>query len=154
MAPVSLILWLQGLVMLGMFSVFLGWRPQGNILWLAAGMALMVLAVQSMATLILSLVANKVRALSLCAAYLAPAFAFMGMTFPRGDMNMLARWWGNLMPSTHYMELQVAVADHGASLHTLALPLAALLVFLLPLALAIPALPQRMIVDPAEEVPS
>lgn len=154
MAPISLILWLQGLIMLGMFSVFLGWRPQGSILWLVAGMALMVLAVQSMATLILSLVANKVRALSLCAAYLAPAFAFMGMTFPRGDMNMLARWWGNLMPSTHYMELQVAVADHGAPLQTLVLPLAALLVFLIPLALSIPALPQQMAIDPAEEVPS
>lgn len=154
MAPIALVFWLQGLLMLGLFHLFLGWTPEGNVLWLVAGMALMVLAVQSMATLILSLVADKIRALSLCAAYLAPAFAFMGITFPRGDMNMLARFWGNLMPSTHYIELQVAVADHGAKLDALLPPLAMLLVFLAPLALAIHALPQRLETDTAEQIGS
>ncbi|WP_167470028.1 ABC transporter permease [Vreelandella andesensis] len=150
--PISLLLWFQGLLMLGLYSYFLGWSPEDSIVWLAVGMALMVLAVQSMATLILSAVANKIRALSLCAAYLAPAFAFMGITFPRGDMNMLARVWGNLMPSTHYIELQVAVADHGAPLATLLPPLLILLLFLLPFPLAIHALPKQLTINPAEQV--
>lgn len=152
LTPISLLLWLQGVLMLGLYSYFLGWSPEDSLVWLVAGMALMVLAVQSMATLILSAVANKVRALSLCAAYLAPAFAFMGITFPRGDMNMLARVWGNLMPSTHYIELQVAVADHGAPLATLLPPLLILLLFLLPLPLAIHALPRQLNINPAEQV--
>ncbi len=150
--PISLLLWLQGLLSLGLFYYFLGWTPEGAVGWLIAGMALMVLAIQSMATLILALVANKVRALSLCAAYLAPAFAFMGITFPRGDMNMLARLWGNLMPSTHYIELQVAVADHAAPLATLLPPLLTLLLFLIPLPFAIRALPKQLTVDPTEQV--
>lgn len=150
--PISLLLWLQGLLALGLYHYFLGWVPDGAVAWLVAGMALMVLAIQSMAALILAVVANKVRALSLCAAYLAPAFAFMGITFPRGDMNGLARFWGNLMPSTHYIELQVAVADHGAPLATLLPSLCALALFLIPLPLAIHALPQRLAVDATEQV--
>ena len=152
LAPLFLLLWLQGLLMLALFHYWLGWQPAGNILWLIAGMAVMVLAVQSMATLILAILPNKVRALSICAAYLAPAFAFMGITFPRGDMNALAWAWGGLMPSTHYMQLQIAVADHGAGLTVLLPPLLALLLFLLVLPLAIHALPERMTINPAEQV--
>ncbi|PKM29192.1 MAG: hypothetical protein CVV07_11795 [Gammaproteobacteria bacterium HGW-Gammaproteobacteria-11] len=152
LAPLFLLLWLQGLVMLALFQFWLGWVPAGNVLWLVCGMALMVLAVQSMATLILALLPNTVRALSVCAAYLAPAFAFMGITFPRGDMNALAWVWGGLMPSTHYMELQVAVADHAAGLAVLLPPLLILLLFLLPLPLAIHSLPTRIIANPAEQV--
>ena len=152
LSPITLLLWVQGLVTLGMFTYFLGWSPVGSVAWLVIGMALTVVAIQSMAILILSAVANKVRALSLCAAYLAPAFAFMGITFPRGDMNMLARTWGNFMPSTHYIELQVAVADHGAPLATLLPPLLILLLFLLPLPLAIHALPKQLTINPAEQV--
>lgn len=152
LAPLSLVLWLQGLLMLAIFHYWLGWTPAGNVLWLVAGMALMVLAVQSMATLIFSLLPHKARALSICAAYLAPAFAFMGITFPRGDMNAAAWAWGGLMPSTHYMELQIAVADHGADLAVLLPPLLTLLVFLLPFPLAMHALPERITIDPAEQV--
>ena len=152
LAPIALVLWLQGVIMLGLFHYALGWSPEGSVIWLLAGMALMVLAVQAMATLILALVADKIRALSLCAAYLAPAFAFMGITFPRGDMNVLAWAWGGLMPSTHYMALQVAVADHGAPLTTLLPSLLALALFLLPLPLAIRALPERLQPASAEQV--
>lgn len=147
-----LVLWLQGLIMLVLFQSWLGWDPEGNVFWLMVGMALMVLAVQSMAILILAVLPNTVRALSICAAYLAPAFAFMGITFPRGDMNALAWTWGGLMPSTHYMELQVAVADHGAGLAVLLPPLFILLLFLLPLPLAIHSLPSRIIEDPVAQV--
>jgi ABC-2 type transport system permease protein len=152
LGPLFLVLWLQGLVMLALFQTWLGWLPEGNVLWLILGMALMVMAVQSMATLIMAVLPNKVRALSICAAYLAPAFAFMGITFPRGDMNALAWAWGGLMPSTHYMELQVAVADHGAGLAILWPPLLVRALFLLPLPLAIHSLPTRISVDPAEQV--
>ncbi|MCH8498178.1 MAG: ABC transporter permease [Marinobacter sp.] len=154
LSPIALTLWLQGVLMLAIFHYALGWSPAGHPLWLPAGLALMVLAVQSMATLILALVSDKVRALSLCAAYLAPAFAFMGITFPRGDMNTLAWAWGGLMPSTHYMALQVAVADHGAPAITLLPPLLMLALFLVPVPLAIRALPIKLASNPTEQVSS
>ena len=142
--PVTALLWLQGLLMLVMFQGGLDWRPAGNVLWLVLGLGLMLLAVQAMALMILALSAEPLRALSLCAAYLAPAFAFMGVTFPRGDMVTLARVWGDLMPSTHYLQLQVAVADHGAPWSVLWPPLLILLLFLLPLPLSARALPERL----------
>ena len=139
LAPISLLLWFQGLLMLWLFYHYLGWRPSGNVLWLFIGLALTVLSVQSMSVLIVALVKDRVKAMSVSAAYLAPAFAFMGITFPRGDMNAIAWAWGGLMPSTHYMKLQVDIADHGASLFAIFSSLSALLLFLLvlPFALAL-----------------
>lgn len=141
LAPVGLAFWLQGLLMLALFGLLLDWQPAGGLLWLWLGLALTVLAVQAMAVLIVALLPEPLHALSVCAAYLAPAFAFMGITFPRADMNTLAWWWGALMPSTHYMNLQVAVADHAAPFATLWPSLAALLLFLVPLPLSVRALP-------------
>lgn len=152
LAPICLVLWLQGIVMLGLFNLWLGWLPAGNLAWLLVGLGLTVVSVQTMAVLIIALVRDRVKAMSLCAAYLAPAFAFMGITFPRGDMNFIAWLWGGLMPSTHYMQLQVAVADHGASLSTIISPLLALLAFLLILPLAVKRLPTRLTPEVPEQV--
>ncbi len=143
--PLTLVYWVQGLLMLGLFRHFVGWVPAGSVLILVPALLFTVLAVQSIALMILALAPDTVRALSLCAAYLAPAFAFMGITFPRGDMPALAVFWGNLMPSTHYVQLQVAVGDHAAPWSALWPSLLVLLLFLLPLPLALRALPSRMV---------
>lgn len=142
--PLTLVYWAQGLLMLWMFRQFVGWVPAGPVVILVPALLCTVLAVQSIALMILALAPDTVRALSLCAAYLAPAFAFMGITFPRGDMPALAVFWGNLMPSTHYVQLQVAVGDHAAPWSVLWPSLLALLLFLLPLPLVWRALPARM----------
>lgn len=135
--PIGLISWGQGLLMLAMFHWLIGWTVAGSPLVLVVALGLMVLAIQSMALLIIALIPDPVRALSICAAYLAPAFAFMGVSFPRADMSSIANLWSNLMPSTHYIELQIAVADHGAPWSALWPSLLALLAFLLPLPLAL-----------------
>lgn len=135
--PISLLLIIQALLMLWAFHQLLGWRSQGHWGWLVLGLVLMQAAVQSLAVAIMGKVQDVVRALSLCAAYLAPAFAFMGVTFPRADMNGLARFWGNLMPSTHYMKVQIPVADQGAGLAVVAPALLALALFLLVLPLGV-----------------
>ncbi|HET8801137.1 MAG TPA: ABC transporter permease [Marinobacter sp.] len=154
LAPISLLLWFQGLLMLWLFYHYLGWRPSGNVLWLFIGLALTVLSVQSMAVLIVALVKDRVKAMSVSAAYLAPAFAFMGITFPRGDMNAIAWAWGGLMPSTHYIKLQVDIADHGASLFAIFSSLSALLLFLLVLPFALALLPEQLDPKLSEQVAS
>lgn len=135
--PIGLLFWGQGLLMLAMFHWLIDWTVAGNIFILVVALGLMVLAIQSMAMLIIALIPDPVRALSICAAYLAPAFAFMGVSFPRADMSSIANLWSNLMPSTHYIDLQIAIADHGAPWLALWPPLLALLAFLLPLPLAL-----------------
>jgi len=67
----------------------------------------------------------------------------MGVGFPRGDMSSLANLWGSLMPSTHYIQLQIAVADQAAPWGALWPSFLALLAFLLPLPLAIRLLSKR-----------
>lgn len=115
LAPVTLLMMVQGGLMLLAFYYLLGWQPVGNVVWLLLGLLLMLLAIQAVALVLMAVIQDVVRALSMSAAYLAPAFAFMGITFPRHDMPPLAQFWGDLMPSTHYMAIQVAVADQGAS---------------------------------------
>lgn len=144
LAPVTLLLLLQGLLMLLLFYVFLGWSEVANLFWLLIGLLLMLLAIQAMAILIVAVVKDKVKAMSISAAYLAPAFAFMGMTFPRSEMNTFAWLWGGLMPSTHYMKLQVDVADHGASVAILLQSICALTLFLIVFPVAVKLLPTHL----------
>ncbi|WP_298440945.1 ABC transporter permease [uncultured Ferrimonas sp.] len=42
---------------------------------------------------------------STAAALLSPAFAYMGVTMPTADMPLGAQWWGQLIPSSHYLPL-------------------------------------------------
>jgi ABC-2 type transport system permease protein len=48
-------------------------------------------------------VSLPVRSLSLAGAFSAPAFAFLGVTFPASDMSVFAQFWRDLMPAAHYM---------------------------------------------------
>ncbi len=119
--PYTLILWLHGLLfLLGMY-VILDWQMNGSWLVLILTLLLMVIASQAMAILLFMLVKDSARALSLAAAYTAPSFAFMGVTFPATDMTLPARIWRELLPVSHYIEVQIAQASHGAST-TSALP--------------------------------
>ena len=75
----------------------------------------MVIGSQAMALLLFMLARESARTLSLAAAYTAPSFAFMGVTFPATDMTLPARIWRELLPVSHYIEVQIAQASHGAS---------------------------------------
>lgn len=136
-APVTAVMFAQALLMLWLFHAVMGWHSEGYLLWLILGLFLMLLATQIMALFIMAIIKNVVRGLSVSAAYLAPAFAFMGVTFPHADMNIWAQSWGAIMPSTHYINVQIAVADQGAGLSIIWPSLLALLAFwwVLPLAL-------------------
>lgn len=129
LGPVAFTMMIQAGLMLLAFVTLLGWQPVGHVGWILLGLLLMLLAIQAIALLLMVVIQDLVRALSISAAYLAPAFAFMGVTFPRHDMPALGQFWANLMPSTHYMAVQIAVADQGArGVHVLG-ALGALMVF-------------------------
>ena len=79
---------------------------------------------------------NADLALSFAAAYSAPAFAFMGITFPATDMNTLAQIWRDLIPVSHYMQIQLDQSNHGASIETALPQMGALVLFFICFPLA------------------
>jgi ABC-2 type transport system permease protein len=50
------------------------------------------------------------------AVYTAPAFAFLGITFPIYNMNDFALFWRDLLPVSHYIQLQLSQANYGANI--------------------------------------
>ncbi len=134
--PYSIILWLHGMLFLWFMYSFLDWPMNGNWDVLLLSQLLMVLASQSMSLLLFLLVKNPARALSLAAAYTAPSFAFMGVTFPATDMILPAQIWRDFLPVSHYITIQLYQANHGASVATAMPQLGALLLFSLAFLLA------------------
>jgi ABC-2 type transport system permease protein len=127
--PYTLLLWLHGMVFLWfMFSV-LNWPMNGSWDILLLSQLLMVLASQAVALLLFLLVRDPARALSLAAAYTAPSFAFMGVTFPATDMTVPAQMWRDLLPVSHYIDIQLYQANHGASIQSVLPQMGALLLF-------------------------
>jgi len=116
--PYTLLLWLQGLLFLWFLFVFLGWPMNGSWAVLIVAQLLTVLASQAMALMLFFIAQNAARAFSFAAAYSAPSFAFLGVTFPASDMTPIAQVWRSLLPMSHYMDIQLFQANHGASAKT------------------------------------
>ena len=129
--PLLLIYWGWGLVLWGLLVTWFGWPMVGSWGLLLLGQGLTVLACLAMGALLYGLTRDGARAMSLAAGYSAPAFAFMGVTFPTSDMDLLAQGWRALLPVSHYAELQIGQASLGLLGAAAWLPLAALLGFVL-----------------------
>ena len=93
----------------------LGWVFQGSFVITIFAMFLTVIAYQVVALLFFVTGFDYARSLSLGAVYTAPAFAFLGVTFPVSDMNTLAILWRDLLPVTHYVQLQISQANYGVN---------------------------------------
>ena len=137
LAPYTIILWLQGILFLAGMYGWLGWPMNGSWLVMLFAQLLMVLACQAMGSLFFLLGQDVVRGLSLAAAYSAPAFAFIGVTFPATDMGFPALVWRSLMPVTHYIEIQIHQANYGGSMLDIWPSISSLLLFVLLFLLAV-----------------
>jgi len=91
-----------------------GWVFQGSFALMLFAMFLTVVAYQVVALLFFVTGFDYARSLSLGAVYTAPAFAFLGVTFPTSSMNSFALFWRDLLPIAHYMEIQISQANYGA----------------------------------------
>jgi ABC-2 type transport system permease protein len=119
-----------------MFAL-LGWPMHGSWSVLIVSQVLMVIACQSVAAFVFLMTKDSMRVMSLMAAYSAPGFAFMGITFPATDMTLPARIWRELLPATHYVEIQLNHANYGSSPLSALAQMGTLLMFSLLLALAL-----------------
>ncbi|WP_037422590.1 ABC transporter permease [Shewanella xiamenensis] len=113
------ILMLQGGFILAWLYLYLALPFAGSIALLFAQL-IMLLAVWSLVLLVFVLMRDSARVISFCTALFAPAFAFMGITFPTHEMPQLAQWWRLIMPSSHYIESHVSVVSYGATWSTMA----------------------------------
>jgi ABC-2 type transport system permease protein len=91
------------------------WAFEGSFTVLFLGMFLTVVAYQFIAYLLFATGFDYARSLSLGAVYTAPAFAFLGITFPIYNMNGFALFWRDLLPISHYTQLQLSQANYGAN---------------------------------------
>jgi ABC-2 type transport system permease protein len=113
----------QACILLLCAIFFAKWPFNGSfIVWLCACLSF-IFASQGLAALIYCLLSDATRAMSFVAAIAAPAFAFMGITFPVVNMPLLAQLWRNLLPAAHYIELQNQQMNYGhlllSTLHNL-----------------------------------
>lgn len=92
------------------------WEFQGSFTILFLGMFFTVVAYQGIAFLLFATGFDYARSLSLGAVYTAPAFAFLGITFPVYNMNGFALFWRDLLPVAHYTQLQLSQANYGADI--------------------------------------
>ena len=134
--PYTLILWIHGAIFLYVMFYVLNWPMNGDWRILLISQLLTILASQAVALLVFVIVQNADLALSFAAAYSAPSFAFMGITFPATDMNVLAQIWRDLIPVSHYMQIQLYQSNHGASIETALPQMGALVLFLICFPLA------------------
>lgn len=116
--PLTLLFWLHGILFFWGMYIGLGWPMHGNWTLLLFAQLVTVCASICVASLFFFLTQDAARGLSFAAAYTAPGLAFMGVTFPVTDMTLPAKIWRNLLPISHYIEIQFGQVNYGAPLHT------------------------------------
>ncbi len=92
------------------------WIFQGSFAIMFFGMFLTIIAYQAVALSFFVTGFDYTRSLSLGAVYTAPAFAFLGVTFPISSMNEFALFWRDLLPVSYYIQLQISQANYGADI--------------------------------------
>ncbi|MCK6262747.1 ABC transporter permease [Vibrio sp. ZSDE26] len=103
----------QGAMFLAWFYYWLNWPLQGSLIPVLVAQLAMILACISVGCLFFLLTLDATRAMSFAGAFTAPSFAFMGVTFPATDMNVLAQWWRSLLPVSHYIEVQISQVSYA-----------------------------------------
>lgn len=148
----------QGLFIHTLLFGFLALPLAGSPLWLVPAMLATLLAVFVMVALIFLIMQEAARVVSFCTALFAPAFAFMGVTFPVHDMPQAAQYWRLLMPSSHYIDSHIALVSYAVSGTELLLKLGSFAPFLLLLvpiyALAGKGLRVQEVAEGANEEPA
>lgn len=94
-----------------------GWQPTGSLAWVVLALFVFMALSAALGALAAALFRSLRTALSATGFITAPAFAFSGVGFPLSAMPVLARWWAQAMPYTHYIRVQVEQLQMGAPLH-------------------------------------
>lgn len=94
----------------------LGWPHQASLVSLLPLVFLFVIACQLLGGFFYTLTFSPEKSLSLAGAFSAPAFAFLGVTFPASAMSGFAQFWHDLMPAAHFMNGFMNQVSYSAGL--------------------------------------
>jgi ABC-2 type transport system permease protein len=126
------------LVVLGLSDLvlfeFLGLPLRGTSWLLVLAGTLFVLACQFMGALLALVLRPVAMAISIATLMTAPAFGFMGISFPRFEMNAFAYAWGGLLPGTWYLTARIDQTIRGTPLDLSFKPVLVLAMFVIVLA--------------------
>ena len=114
LAPITTVLFLVSLVMLVIIFKIVGTPLNGSLAVILTGTLLFILSYQSIATLIVSLLANLRLSLSIGGGYSVLAFTFSGLTFPIMAMWEPMQWVSRIFPFTFYTDIFVDQMLRGA----------------------------------------
>lgn len=112
--PYTTLYFVYGLLVLYFLFGVLAWPLQAALLPLVPAVLLFVVASQALGVLFFMLAFQLERALSIAGAFCAPAFAFLGVTFPQSDMSGFASFWRDLMPAAHYLDAFIHQTSYAA----------------------------------------
>ena len=129
--PYTVYFGLLATLMLAWLFRWLGVPLRGHVGVIVASTVLFVAGYQAVGLLVTAWLANLRLATSATAFYSAPAFAFVGVTFPTIGMPVIGRVWGELLPLTHYVRVLVDQGLRGAPAAVSLPSVAALGVFVL-----------------------
>ncbi len=142
--PYGLLFLVQGFMFLIWFFDLIGWSMEGS--WVVLSLALLVttIACMIMGSFFFFLTCDAARAMSFAGAFTAPSFAFMGITFPATNMSELALFWRELLPISHYIEVQVTQASYGMSAFSSLSHLLPMFMYVIPVALTLVLIQKHM----------
>ena len=116
MLPYTFVYSLTMLVFLWYMFGVRSWEFQGEWSVVVAAVVLTTFAYQIVGVFLLGITFDYARALSLSAVYTAPAFAFLGVTFPVYSMNDFALFWRDMLPISYFMEILISQANYGSDI--------------------------------------
>lgn len=127
LTPIMLV---HGSFILVWLYLYLALPIAGSIGLLLIAQLAMLIILWVIACFIFLIIREKASCISICTALFAPAFAFMGITFPVNEMPLLAQWWRLIMPSSHYIDSHVGIVSYGEALPQLLTQLGSYWIFL------------------------
>ena len=107
---------------------------RGNGLLLLLAGILFILACQLIGVLLSLLLKPTASAVSIGTLLTAPAFGYMGVSFPRHGMNAFAYAWGEILPGTWYLMVRIDQTIRGTPAALSSKPVLVLLAFVIGLA--------------------
>lgn len=111
---------------------YIGVPLNGSLAIISLATILFVLAYQSLGLLFVAATSNLRLATSFALFYAAPAFAFVGITFPIMAMPQLGKIWAGALPLTYYLQIIVDQSIRGAPVTISSPALVYLAAFLIP----------------------
>lgn len=120
---------LQALVMNVTMFKSIGAPFNGSWLVLIVSEALLIIAYQSMALLVLWATSNMRLALSLGSAYTMMALSFSGLTFPTMAMPVVAKIFSFVFPFTSWLKIFLEESLRNTNPHTVAVGLLSLIIY-------------------------